>query len=467
MKYIFIGLMMTALLIGLMGGCGEWDEVTAPSGSLDTTAPTVISTVPVDDSIGVELNSNIIAVFSEEMDSLTINETTFTLRHGSTTDSGSVDYAGVTAVFHPTSNLLASTEYVATITTGATDEAGNYLATSYSWTFTTGTTSDAVRPTVISTVPLDGATGVAIDMNPTVTFSEAMDPTRTAAFTLQHGTTFVTGEVTYVGETATFTAPNLLTNTLYTATITTGARDLAGNTLLTNYEWTFTTGTTVSQLTVPLGTAARFAILSHSAITNIPTSSITGDVGLSPGVRASITGLLNADGQVAAGYAIYAADDATPVPAMLIEAKADAEIAFDNARAAVRGTPASISGDLNGLTLAPGLYESGTSIEISPAGFLYLDAGGDANAVFIIRSATTITTESTSEVVLLGDAKASNIFWTAGTSVTLGANSRMKGTMIAGSSISLLTGARLDGRALIQGAAAEQVSLDQNIVVKP
>jgi hypothetical protein len=467
MKKLFLGFMMTALLLGSTTGCGEWNEVTIPSGTPDTTAPTVTSMVPVANTVGVALNSNIIAVFGEAMDSLTITETTFTLRHGSTTDGGSVTYSGVSAVFNPGSNLLASTAYTATVTTGARDLAGNALLTNHVWTFTTGTAVDAVRPTVSSSVPLNGATGVAIDINPTATFSEAMDPTRTSAFTLQHGSTFVTGVVTYEGETATFTAPDLLPSTLYTATITTGGRDLADNTLLTNYVWTFTTGASAAQSTVPLGTAARFAILSHSAITDIPTSSITGDVGLSPGVRSSISGLLAGDGQVVAGYAIYAADDASPVPAMLIAAKADAKVAFDSARAAARGTPASISGNLNGLTLTPGLYESGTSLEISPAGFLYLDAGGDANAVFIIRSATTITTESTSEVVLQGNAQAGNIFWTAGSAIALGANSMMKGTMIAGTSISLLTGARLDGRALIQGSAAGQVSLDQNIVVKP
>jgi hypothetical protein len=152
---------------------------------------------------------------------------------------------------------------------------------------------------------------------------------------------------------------------------------------------------------------------------------------------------------------------------MLIAAKTDAQIAFDNARAAVRGTPTPVSGNINGLTLVPGLYESGSSIEISPSGFLYLDAGGDVNAVFIIRSATSITTSATSEVVLTGGAQAANIYWTAGSAITLGTNSKMKGTLIAGTSISLLTGARLDGRALIQGAAAGQVSLDQGTIVRP
>jgi hypothetical protein len=243
------------------------------------------------------------------------------------------------------------------------------------------------------------------------------------------------------------------TNASYTFTIS------ASRTLVAN----FAVGLG-GQLPVNLGTASRFAILSNSAITDVPTSDIRGDVGISPGARSSIAELTNPE--VTLG-AIYAADDADPVPAMLIAAKTDAANAYLDAVNSSRGTPTSISGDLNGLTLVPGLYESGSSLEISPGGFLYLDAQGDSNAVFIIRSATSITTESTSEVVLAGNAKAKNIFWSAGSAITLGTNSKMKGTIIASTSISLLTGARLDGRALIQGAAAGQVSLDQSTIILP
>jgi hypothetical protein len=217
------------------------------------------------------------------------------------------------------------------------------------------------------------------------------------------------------------------------------------------------------QAAVVLGTAAGFAILSSSAITDIPTSAITGNVGISPGSRSSITGLTIPE----VTGVIFASDDPGNVPAMLILADTDAQNAYGDAVNAVRGTPTSIGGDLNGLTLAPGLYESGTSIEISPGGILYLDGKGDSNAVFVIRSATSITTESTSAVVLEGSAQAKNIFWAAGSAITLGTYSTMKGTLIASTSISLLTGARLDGRALIQSAQAGQVSLDQNIIVLP
>lgn len=224
----------------------------------------------------------------------------------------------------------------------------------------------------------------------------------------------------------------------------------------------FAAGTSVQE-PVTLGSTAQFAILSSSDITNIPTSAITGDVGISPGDRSSIAGLTNEE----VSGTIYASDDADPVPEMLITAKNDAESAYQDAVNATRGTPTSISGNIHGLTFTPGLYESGSSIEISPDGLLYLDAQGDADAIFVIRSATSITTEATSEVVLTNNAQASNIFWVAGSAITLGTNSKMKGTLLASTSISLLTGARLDGRALIQGAASGQISLDQNIIVIP
>jgi hypothetical protein len=166
-------------------------------------------------------------------------------------------------------------------------------------------------------------------------------------------------------------------------------------------------------------------------------------------------------------YRIYVATDAAPVPAMLIQAETDALNAYTDATAASRGTATSITGNINGLTLAPGLYESLSSIEISPGGILYLDGKGDVNAVFVIRSSTSITTQSTSAVVLEGGAQAKNVYWAAGSAITLGTNSVMKGTLIAGTSISLLTGARLDGRILIQGATAGAVTLDSNIIVLP
>jgi len=225
-----------------------WTFRTAPA----PTQPTVISTVPVNNATGVPVNQKIAATFSEAMNPATINNTTFTLTGpGGAAVAGAVTYvvSGSVATFTPTANLAPVTTYVATVTTGAQDLAGNGLASNYGWTFTTSAAPDTTRPTVIATIPTNGATGVPINQAVSATFSKAMDPAtiNNTTFTLTGpGTTPVTGFVTYaaIGNTATFTpsAP-LLASTLYRATITTGAKDLAGNALATNYVWTFTTAT--------------------------------------------------------------------------------------------------------------------------------------------------------------------------------------------------------------------------------
>jgi hypothetical protein len=223
-----------------------------------------------------------------------------------------------------------------------------------------------------------------------------------------------------------------------------------------------TTVVSAGQLNVNLRSSAGFAVLAAAAIADIPTSSINGDVG-DLSARSTISGLTAPE----VNGVIYAFDDAGLIPAMLTTASIDAQSAYLDATDSSRGTPAPVSGNLNGLTLYPGLYESSSSIEISAAGFLYLDGQGDSNAVFIIRSATSITTSGTSEVVLTGGAQAKNIYWTAGSAVTLGTNSIMKGTILAGTSITLQTGANLQGRALLQGAAAAMVSLDSSTITLP
>jgi hypothetical protein len=122
-----------------------------------------------------------------------------------------------------------------------------------------------------------------------------------------------------------------------------------------------------------------------------------------------------------------------------------------------------VSGNLGGQTLAPGLYKSTSTLEIS-SGDLTLDARNDVNAVWIFQMGSTLTTASGRKVILAGGAQAKNVFWQVGSSATLGTASVFKGNILAQVSITLTTGAALDGRALARTGA---VTLDTNTVTKP
>lgn len=234
----------------------------------DTTPPTVTAVSPGIGATDVPVTSTLTATFSDAMDASTINTSTFTLS-GSSPVSGTVTYAGTTATLTPSSNLAYNTTYTATITTGVKDLAGNAMAANYTWSFTTGAVPDTTPPTVSSTSPANNATGVAVNTAITATFSETMTASTitTATFTLSGG---VTGTVTYAGTTATFTpSANLAYNTIYTATITTGARDIAGNALTANYSWTFRTPTTAFVTNYSSNTVSVININNNTVVATI------------------------------------------------------------------------------------------------------------------------------------------------------------------------------------------------------
>ncbi len=211
----------------------------------DVTAPTVISTAPTAGAIAVPPANNLSATFSEPMDPASLSVATFTLSQGGVAIAGTVTAVNSTAVFAPLIPLFPGTPYIATVTTGARDLAGNALATAFTWSFTTGSVADVTPPTVISTIPANGAVGVPIGNSLAATFSEPMNPLSitNATFTLQSGATAVVGVVSYGGVTATFTPSSPLAGaSVYTATISNGARDLAGNPLAGNFVWNIVTG---------------------------------------------------------------------------------------------------------------------------------------------------------------------------------------------------------------------------------
>jgi hypothetical protein len=431
----------------------------------NTTPPTVSSTVPANAATGVAIGGNIAAVFSEAMDPLTITTASFTLKQGTTAVTGTVTYAGVTATFNPLNNLAPLTTYTATITTGARDLASNALATNFVWSFTTGTTPDTTPPTVSSTVPANGAGDVSINQTINATFSEDMDPLTisTANFMLTGpGATAVTGTVTYVaaGKIATFTpVSNLAPDTTYTAMITTGAKDLAGNALAADYVWSFSTGTlsNQNQATINLGSASTFAIMATAAISG-GGDQINGDVGLDPGSAqgippSEINGTIHVNDQ-----AIKDAQTA------LLAAYNDAVSRSVNAQ--------TLEGNLGGLTKTPGLYVNGSSTGISgtgTGGILTLDAQGDANAVFIFKMASTLVTDPGTSIVLSGGAQAKNVYWQVGSSATLGTTSIFKGNILAFVTITVNNGAAVEGRLFAGsgGDASGAVTVQSSTITVP
>ena len=446
------------LLAVLLAACGQQlvEFGNAAPGGSGPVAPTVVATDPAGGATGVVLNKVVGATFDTAMNPTTLNTTTFTVKAGTVAVAGTVSYVGLSATFTHAAAFASNTIYTAAISTGAKNVAGTPLASVHTWTFTTGTLLDTTPPTVISTTPLDLAIDVSVGKHPTATFSEPMDPTTVSAltFTLAQGTTPIPGTVSYAaaGTTATFVPASPLTAGLtYTATITTGARDSAGNAMVANHTWTFTTSA-CSLAPVALGTADPFVVLAGSTVTNTGIgTSLTGDLGLSPGTvvtgfpPGSITGTIHAGDPTAA------------------TAKVDLTTAYNDAagRSLCRITVA--APNLGGQTLAPGLYWSGTSLEIT-SGTLTLDAGGDSSAVFIFQSASTLTTTSGLGIVLAGGARSTNVFWQVGSSATIGTGSAFFGTIMADQAITMNTGASLDGRALARIAA---VTLDSNVIVKP
>ena len=203
-----------------------------------------------------------------------------------------------------------------------------------------------------------------------------------------------------------------------------------------------------AQAPVGLGTVASFAVLAGTTVTNTGPSMISGDLGVSPGT--AVTGF--PPGTVNNG-SIHSADT------VATQAQADLTTAYNDA--AGRSPSAAISPGLGGQTLIPGVYSGGA---LGLTGTLTLNAQGNPNAVFIFQASSTLITDSSSTVALIGGANACNVFWQVGSSATLGTNSVFVGTVLALTSVSADTGAKVAGRLLARNGA---VTLDSNFVTAP
>lgn len=327
-------------------------------------------------------------------------------------------------------------------------------------------------PEVRSNSPVDNATGVPVNASVSATFGGGMDPaTMTAAtFTLTSGTppVAVAGTVIYANLTVVFwPSARLEDNHTYSATITTGVHNLAGIALSASRTWTFTTGDHAEPgLGVNLGTAGTFAILAKAAISTVPTSVITGNLGISPAAATAITGfaltmdptnVFSTSPQVTGN--VYAADYAPPTPVNLTTAVLDMQTAFTDAAGRAAGVTELGAGNIGGMTLAPGVYKWGTGLLIPTD----VTLTGSATDVWVFQIAQDLTVSSATNVVLAGGALAKNVFWQVTGLVDLGTTSHFNGVVLSATAITLHTGASVNGRLLAQTA----VSIDNSTVVQP
>jgi len=197
-----------------------------------------------------------------------------------------------------------------------------------------------------------------------------------------------------------------------------------------------------AQAPVGLGTAASFAILAGSAVTNTGPSTINGDLGVTP--SATVTGFPPAT----VNGTVHAAD------AVAAQAQADLTVAYDDA--AGRLPPEAVPADLGGMTLTPGVYRAAAGLGLT--GALTLDALGDPDAVFVLQAPSTLITASDSRMTLINGAQPCNVFWQVGSSATLGTSSQFSGNILADTSISMNDSVVLAGRALARNGAVTLIN---------
>ncbi|HEX5625287.1 MAG TPA: ice-binding family protein, partial [Saprospiraceae bacterium] len=415
----------------------------------------------------VSLNKVITATFNTAMDSSSFTTSSFLVKKAGVAIAGSVWYFNGRAYFTPALPLISNTDYTAVLNRGIRNSSGTTLGNDYVWTFNTVNTNP---PTIVSTDPLNNATGVSPASSIRAIFSTPMDPNtlNSSTFNLRQNGNIVPGTVSYTGVSATF-YPNspLLTNASYSATITQAAKDLSGRPLAADHMWSFSTRISGQPEFVNLNSATRFGVFAGSGIINQAGFSEIHDMdlGIHPGNRSSVTGF--PPGLVFNGF-IYASNDILPAgtSAMLLQARSDLNTAYLFAKDAILPTPQAILGDQGGKTLLPGIYKSASNFLIAN-GNLRLDAQGDPNAVWIFQVGSDLTTVGSNggSIILAGGARASNIFWQVGGTATVGDNSAFQGNILAQSSVTMKSGATATGRMLSMNGAITLAN--SNIIRKP
>ncbi len=475
----------------------------------DTTAPKIISTNAADGDIGLAVNRNDTATFSEAMDPTTLASpaTSYTVKEFLTNNpvAGTVTYLGNTATFNPTVNLSPNMKYTSTISVAAKDLSANALAAGLlpnPWSWTTGALPDTTPPTITNTNPANVATLVSVGSTVNATFSEAMNQATmvTANFTLKETLSGipVAGTVAYdvQNNIATFTPLTSLTlDTDYTATVTNGAKDLANNALVVPAvgglpkpnPWTFRT--VAAPVVVPppainLRGAASFGIASRAGLTSTGVTVVNGDVALYP-----LATCTDSTGNAGASQTCLTKTYASPTGMTVNGSIYFAGDPFDNG-----GTANSVSNDLNiawvegfnkvdtlagvlggqlgapgpvGKIIVPGVYNE-ANLGLAAGWVATLDAQNNANAIFIFKIGTvggagdfvdSGTLLLPTQIKLINGAQARNVWFVAGRDITIGSGTSWNGNILAGRTATVLDGSTVNGRVLAGAGGAGAITL--------
>lgn len=508
----FRSALIFALVPAFLAGCGGsgLDPILGSPGVgnvplTDTSRPTVVLTVPAAGATSAPINTKITVTFSKAMDPATIRDTSFTLTNTTLASavSGTVSYSAEarTASFTPTGGVLAAnSQFTGTITSAATDVAGNALAGNtavlpnagnHVWTFSTAATADLVAPNVTNVSPPDASTGVCLTKVTTATFSKAMDAAsiNTTTFVVTDNGVAVAGTVTYdpSSQIASFAPSNAAgypPGRPLVATVksgSTGVKDLAGNAMAADRVWGFTTGTQACLAAVNLRSIASFGVFGGSAgVTNQGINTVVGGNLGTTAACTLVTGFHDAANvytqtPLNIGAVNGSINCAPPAPgtvssmAIATQAQADALSAYNELAALPPGGDPG-AGQLGGLVLPAGVYTAAGGTFAVTTGDLTLDAQGDTNAVWVFQSAAALTvglSATPRRVLLINGAQAGNVFWQVGSAARIEDGSTMVGTIIAPAGVTISTAGQttqttLTGRAI--GLTASVTMVNTTIV---
>jgi hypothetical protein len=278
---------LSVLLLLYIAGCSKTDIEKLTTNPDDTkgasAGPEVLSVEPANNS-QVPVNFIPSVNFNKAINTASVTSSTLTVSMESNPISGSVYCNGTTASFTPATAFLPNKTYKITATTGIQDAAGNPMAADYTWSFSTTPVTDGTPPTILAVSPVANAVSIATNSAINATFSESISSqsVTTSSFFLKQGSNIVSGNLSVSNNVVTFTpAAPLLANTLYSGTVTSGVKDMAGNALASNYSWSFTTAATADIIPPTVTSVSPLANATSVDVTGKPSITFSESVNAS------------------------------------------------------------------------------------------------------------------------------------------------------------------------------------------